>query len=161
MDINRYAILFAIKKDWILELDKNFMELFGFEKNIFKEGYHRSTKTPNLDKTKYLKIYCNLINNKEDNEFLTNVFIKNDISDQFIYENNNNYKQQKILDTTFIVQSICLCIKREVIPNKGIPLPQSSDRSPETPPKFAAPPDVEKCHFRATPIWIKGKIRDF
>ena len=35
MDINRYAILFAIKKDWILELDKNFMDLFGFEKKNF------------------------------------------------------------------------------------------------------------------------------
>ena len=95
MDINRYTILFAIKKDWILELDKNFMELFGFEKNIFKEGYHGSTKTPNLDKTKFLKIYCNLVDNKEDNELLTNIFIKNNISDQIIYENNNNYKRKK------------------------------------------------------------------
>ena len=76
MDVNRYAILIVIKKDWVLELDKNFIDLFGFEKNIFKEGYHRSTLTPNLDKTKFLKIYCNLGNNKEDNEFLTNVFIK-------------------------------------------------------------------------------------
>ena len=76
MDVNRYAILIAIKKDWILELDKNFMDLFGFEKNIFKEGYHRSNKMPNLDKTKFLRIYCNLVDNKEDNEFLTNAFIK-------------------------------------------------------------------------------------
>ena len=28
MDINRYAILIVIKKDWVLELDKNFMDLF-------------------------------------------------------------------------------------------------------------------------------------
>ena len=76
MDINRYAILIAIKKDWVLELDKNFMDLFGFEKNIFEEGYHRSTITPNLDKTKFLKIYCNLVDNKEDNRFLTNVLLK-------------------------------------------------------------------------------------
>ena len=101
MDVNRYAILIVIKKDWVLELDKNFMDLFGFEKNIFKEGYHRSTKTPNLDKTKFLKIYCNLVNNKEDNEFLTNIFIKNNIGDQVIYENHNNYKRKKILDTSF------------------------------------------------------------
>ena len=45
--------------------------------------------------------------------------------------------------------------------HKGIPLPRCSDRSPETPHKFAAPPDVEKCHFRATLIWIVGKFRDF
>ena len=50
MDINRYAILIVIKKDWILELDKDFMDLFGFEKNILEEGYHRSSKTPKLNK---------------------------------------------------------------------------------------------------------------
>ena len=101
MDVNRYAILIVIKKDWILELDKNFMDLFGFEENIFEEGYHRSTKTPNMDKTKFLKIYCNLVNNKEDNEFLTNIFIKNNVGDQVIYENHNNYKRKNILDTSF------------------------------------------------------------
>ena len=111
VDVNRYAILVVVKKDWVLELDKNFMDLFGFEKNIFQEGYHRSTKTPNLDKTKFLKIYCNLVDNKEDNEFLTNVFIKNNIGEQIIYENHNNYKRKKILDTTF--NYIEVCIKNE------------------------------------------------
>ena len=95
MDVIRYAILIVIKENWILELDKNFMDLFGLEKNIFKEGYHRSTKTPNLDKTKFLKIYCNLVDNKEDNELLTNVFIKSNISDEIIYENHHNYKRKK------------------------------------------------------------------
>ena len=107
MDVNRYAILIAIKKDWILELDKNFMDLFGFEKNKFEEGYHRSSKTPNLDKTKFLKIYCNLVNNKEDNEFLTNAFIKNNISNQIIYENDNIYKK-RILDTSFNYVEVCI-----------------------------------------------------
>ena len=74
IDVNRYAILIVIKEDWTLELDKNFMDLFGFEKNIFNEGYHRSTLTPNLDKTKFLKIYCNLVDNKEDNEFFNKYF---------------------------------------------------------------------------------------
>ena len=110
-DVNRYAILVVVKKDWVLELDKNFMNLFGFEKNIFEEGYHRSTKTPNLDKTKFLKIYCNLVDNKEDNEFLTNVFVKNNIGEQIIYENHNNYKRKKILDTSF--NYIEICIKNE------------------------------------------------
>ena len=111
MDVNRYAILIAIKENRTLELDKNFMDLFGFEKNIFNEGYHRSTKTPNLDKTKFLKIYCNLVDNKEDNEFFTNVFIKNNISDQVTYENDNIYKRKKILDTTF--NYVKVCIKNE------------------------------------------------
>ena len=111
VDVNRYAILVVVKKDWVLELDKNFMDLFGFEQNIFEEGYHRSTKIPNLDKTKFLKIYCNLVDNKEDNEFLTNVFIKNNIGEQIIYENHNNYKRKKILDTSF--NYIEVCIKNE------------------------------------------------
>ena len=111
VDVNRYAILVVIKENWVLELDKNFIDLFGFEKNIFEEGYHRSTKIPNLDKTKFLKIYCNLVDNKEDNEFLTNVFIKNNIGEQIIYENHNNYKRKKILDTSF--NYIEVCIKNE------------------------------------------------
>ena len=111
LDVNRYAILIAIKKDWVLELDKNFMNLFGFEKNIFEQGYHRSTLIPKLDKTKFLKIYCNLVDNKEDKEFLTNVFIKNNIGEQIIYENHNNYKRKKILDTSF--NYIEVCIKNE------------------------------------------------
>ena len=111
VDVNRYAILVVIKENWVLELDENFMDLFGFGKNIFEEGYHRSTKIPNLDKTKFLKIYCNLVDNKEDNEFLTNVFIKNNIGEQIIYENHNNYKRKKILDTTF--NYIEICIKNE------------------------------------------------
>ena len=37
IDVNRYAILIIIKENWILELDNNFAELFGFEKNIFEK----------------------------------------------------------------------------------------------------------------------------
>ena len=37
MDVNRYAILIAIKENWILELDKNFKDLFGFEKTFLKK----------------------------------------------------------------------------------------------------------------------------
>ena len=95
IDVNRYAILIIIKEDWILELDNNFAELFGFEENIFEEGYHRSSKIPNLDKTKFLKIYCNLVDSKEDSGFLTNIFIKNNIGEQVIYETHNNYKRKK------------------------------------------------------------------
>ena len=108
IDVNRYAILIIIKENWVLELDNNFVDLFGFEKNIFEAGYHRSTKVPNLDKTKFLKIYCNLVDNKEDNMFLSNIFIKNNIGEQIIYENRNNYKRKRILDTTFNYIEVCI-----------------------------------------------------
>ena len=72
-DINRFAILIIIKKDWELQLDKNFMNLFGFSKYVFNEGYHRSDLIPNVDKVKFLKLYCNLVDNQNDNEFLTDI----------------------------------------------------------------------------------------
>ena len=42
VDVNRYAILIIINKDWKLKLDKSFMNLFGFSKYVFNEGYNRS-----------------------------------------------------------------------------------------------------------------------
>ena len=71
------------------------------------------------------------------------------------YMQNSCYMQYFILHTyEQLIETyspVNLCIKREVIPNKGIPLPRCSDRSPETPPKFLG----------ATPIWIMRKFRDF
>ena len=113
VDVNRYAILILIKKDWTLELDKNFMNLFGFEKNVFNEGYHRSSKVPRLDKTKFLNIYCNLVDNKEDSKYLSNIFIKSNIGEQIIYENHNNYKRKNILNTTFDYIEICIKIEND------------------------------------------------
>ena len=108
IDVNRYAILIIIKENWVLELDNNFVELFTFEKKNFEKGYHRSTKNPNLDKTKLLKIFCNLVDNKEDNMYLSNIFIKNNIGEHIIYENHNNYKRKKILDTSFNYIEVCI-----------------------------------------------------
>ena len=73
IDVNRYAILIVVEENWELQLDKNFMNLFGFSKYVFNEGYHKSDLTPNVDKVKFLKLYCFLIDNREDDEFLTNV----------------------------------------------------------------------------------------
>ena len=53
VDVNRYAILIIIKKDWEPKLDKNFMNLFGFSTYVFSEGYHRSDLIPNVDKFKF------------------------------------------------------------------------------------------------------------
>ena len=108
IDVNRYVILIIIKKDWELKLDKNFMNLFGFSNYVFNEGYHRSDLTPNVDKVKFLKIYCNLIDNREYDEFLTNDYIKGGISDQVTYENDNIYKSKKILNSSFNYIEICM-----------------------------------------------------
>ena len=36
IDVKRYAILIIVKENWELHLDKNFMNLFGFEKKYYK-----------------------------------------------------------------------------------------------------------------------------
>ena len=94
VDVNRYSILVIVEENWELQLDKNFMNLFRFSSSVITEGYHRSDLIPNVDKIKFLKLYCNLVDNREDDEFLTNVFIKGGISDQVTYENNNIYQSK-------------------------------------------------------------------
>ena len=108
VDINQYKILIIIKEDFKLILDKNFMKLLGFSKYVINSGYNRSDLIPQIDKTKYLKIYCNLVDNKIDNERLTNVIIKNGIGDLVVYDTFNIYKKQKIMETDFNFIDICV-----------------------------------------------------
>ena len=107
-DVNRFAILIIIKKDWELRLNPHFMNLFGFSKSILTKGYNRSNLTPNVDKIKFLKLYCNLVDNQEDNKFLTDVFITGNISRQVTYENNNIYKTKNNLNSSFDFIEICI-----------------------------------------------------
>ena len=81
VDVKRYSILIIVEENWELQLDKNFMNLFGFSNSVITEGYNRNDLIPNVDKVKFLKLYCNLVDNREDDEFLTNFFIKGGISD--------------------------------------------------------------------------------
>ena len=77
------------------------MNLFGFSKGILTEGYNRSDLIPNVDKVKFLKLYCNLVDNPHDNEFLTDVSITGEISQQVTYKNSNIYKTKNILNSSF------------------------------------------------------------
>ena len=108
IDINQYKILIIVKEDFKLILDKNFMNLLGFSKYAINPGYNRSDLIPNIDKTKYLNIYCNIVNNKNENEFLSNIFIKNGIGDLVVYDNFNIYKKQKIIESDFNFIEICV-----------------------------------------------------
>ena len=108
VDINQYKILIIVKEDFKLILDKNFMKLLGFSKYVINPRYNRSDLIPQIDKTKYLEIYCNIVDNRNDNEHLTNVFIKNGIGDLVVYDNFNIYKKQKITETDFSFIDICI-----------------------------------------------------
>ena len=65
IDVNQYKILIIIKNSFKLILDKNFMKLLGFSKHVINPGYNRSDLIPQIDKTKYLKIYRNIVNNNK------------------------------------------------------------------------------------------------
>ena len=108
ININQYKILIIVKEDFKLILDKNFMNLLGFSKYLINPDYNKSDLIPNIDKTKYLKIYCNIVNNKNENEFLSNIFIKNGIGDLVVYDNFNIYKKQKIIESDFNFIEICV-----------------------------------------------------
>ena len=40
VDVKRYAIVIIVEENWELQLDKNFMNLFGFSNSIITEGYN-------------------------------------------------------------------------------------------------------------------------
>ena len=75
VDVNRYSILIILEEGFSIILDENFKKLLGFSNGIINESYTRSDLVPNIDKTKYLKIYSNIIDNYNYNNFLSSVFI--------------------------------------------------------------------------------------
>ena len=107
-DINQYKILIIVKEDFKLILDKNFMKLLEFSKYVINPCYNRSILIPQIDKNKYLKIYCNIVDSKNDNERITYVFIKSGIGDLVVYDNFNIYRKQKIMETDFNFIEICV-----------------------------------------------------
>ena len=108
VDVNRYAILIIIKKDWELRLNPLFMNLFGFSKAILTEGYNRSDLVPNVDKIKFLKLYCNIVDNPNDDKFLTDITIEGGISQQVTYKTSNIFKSKNILNSSFDFIEICI-----------------------------------------------------
>ena len=107
-DANRYSILIIVKKDWEIRLNSYFMNLFGFSKGILTEGYHRSDLVPSVDKVKFLNIYCNLVDNNEYNEFLTDIDIEGQIAQQVTYKNNHIYITKNILNSSFYYIEVCI-----------------------------------------------------
>ena len=101
VDVNRYSILILLEEGFTIILDENFKRLFGFSNVKINESYTRSDLTPNIDKVKYLKIFSNLVNNPNDNEFLSNVFINAYAGELIAFNESNTYKKQKICENTF------------------------------------------------------------
>ena len=101
VDVNRYSILIILEEGFSLVLDENFKKLLGFSNGIINESYTRSDLVPNIDKTKYLKIYSNIINNYNDDNFLSSVFIISGISEIVNFNESNIHRKQKVYENIF------------------------------------------------------------
>ena len=101
VDVNRYSILIILEEGFSLILDENFKKLLGFSNGIINESYTRSDKIPNIDKTKYLKIYSNIIDNYNDNNFLSSVYIDSGISAIVNYNESNIHRKQRVYENIF------------------------------------------------------------
>ena len=100
-DTSKYSLLIVLEEGFTIILDENFKKLFGFSNGMINESFTRSDLTPNINRVKYLKIFSNLVNNQNDNEFLSNVFINADVAKLITFNDSNIYKKQKIYENTF------------------------------------------------------------
>ena len=100
-DVNTFKIIFLIQNGYELHLDDNFSRMLGFSDKVLKKYLQRSDLTPQVNPINYLKIYCNIIDNKNNPYYLSNVFIKSGISELTVYNEQSIYKKQKIINDSF------------------------------------------------------------
>ena len=100
-DINKYSILFILEEGFTIVLDENFKKLFGFTDGIINKTYSRSNITPKIDRVIYLKIYSNIVDNINDGNFLSNIYINSNVSNLITFNESNIYRKQKIYENTF------------------------------------------------------------
>ena len=100
-DVNTFKIIILIERGYELHLDDNFSRMLGFSYKILKKDLQRSDKTPQINRINYLKIFSNIIDNENNPYYLSNVFIKSNVSELTVYNENNIYKKQKIINDIF------------------------------------------------------------
>ena len=100
-DINTFKIIVLIENGYELHLDDNFAKMLGFSDKVLKRYLQRSDLTPQINSINYLKIYCNIINNKNNPYYLSNVFIKSELAELTVYTEPSIFKKQKIINDNF------------------------------------------------------------
>ena len=93
--------MIILEEGFTIILDENFKKLFGFSNGIINKSYTRSDLTPNIDRVKYLKICSNIVDNTNDDQFLSNIFINGDVSNLITFSESNIYRKQRIYGNTF------------------------------------------------------------
>ena len=100
-DINTFKILILIEDEYELHLDDNFSRMLGFSDKILKKYLQRSNLVPQINPINYLKIYCNIIDNKNNPYYLTDVFIQSGVGQLTVYKEQSIYAKEKIINDTF------------------------------------------------------------
>ena len=100
-DVNTFKIIILIETGYQLYLDDNFAHMLGFSNKILKRYLQRSDKVPQINPINYLKIYCNIIDNKSNPYYLSNIFIKSGLSELTVYNEPSTYKKQKVINDSF------------------------------------------------------------
>ena len=80
-----------VERGYELFLDDDFSRMLGFSYKILKKDLQRSDLTPQINSINYLKIYSNIIDNKHNPYCLSNIFIKSNLYELTIYNENNIY----------------------------------------------------------------------
>ena len=94
-DINTFKIVVLVQAGYELHLDGNFAKMLGFSEKVLKRYLKRSDLIPQINPINYLKIFCNIIDNKNNPYYLSNIFIKSGLAELTVYNENNIYKKTK------------------------------------------------------------------
>ena len=100
-DVNTFKIIILIGDGYELYLDDNFAKIFGFSDKVLKRYLQRSDLVPQINSINYLKIFSNIIDNKNNLYYLSNVFIKSGLSELTVYTEPSIFKKQKIINDNF------------------------------------------------------------
>ena len=94
-NINAFKIIILVERGYELHSDDNFAKMFGFSYKVLKKDLQRSDLIAQINHINYPKIYSNIINNENNPYYLSNVFIKSNVSELTVYNENNIYKNKK------------------------------------------------------------------
>ena len=75
--------------------------MLGFSEKVLKKYLQRSDLTPQINPINYLKVFRNIIDNKNNPYYLSNIFIKSGLAELTVYNENNIYKKQKVINDNF------------------------------------------------------------
>ena len=100
-DVNQFSILIILEEGFTIVLDENFKKLFGFSNGIINKSYTRSDLAPNVDRVKFLKIFSNIIDNINEDNFLTSININAGVGNLITFNEPNINGKQKIYENKF------------------------------------------------------------